>query len=1411
MLRHRGDRITIALSLGGERKGSAWVRTNLGRSRVRQREIISHVEEHTPLLARDWHDVPMRHEGDGEYRLTLPLLEVGHFEAKAFFLPEGSGDPAWPGGDNVYLKVEAAVSRCANSVYSAFVRQFGPNRRGTQATREDLKAIGELEAAGYTVIPRSGTFRDLEEELDFIIGQLGFRIIQLLPIHPTPTVYARMGEFGSPFAALDFMEVDPALAEFDRKTTPLDQFRELADAIHHRHARVFLDIPVNHTGWASYLHIRHPEWFPRNPDDTFRSPGAWGITWADLLQLDYEKRAVWHHLAEVFLFWCREGVDGFRCDAGYMIPLPVWEYVTAKVRQSYPDTVFLLEGLGGKMCVTESLLRFGGLDWAYSEIFQNYDRGALEHYLPGAIDWSETAGTMIHFAETHDNNRLAATARPYSRMRTALAALASYSGAFGITNGVEWYAEEKVDVHQACSLDWGADENQVAEIARLNALLSTHPAFGGDVRVRMVQCGEGNVLVLRRTPLEGEGELLVLVNLDSNAPETAHWRQEGASGSREEHTDLLTGDAVAIAVDDGIASCRLDPAQVRCLSAEAGDLVVVNRGQRSFGGAVPGVTEQALEALALAVHQARRGVVDIADLDPEAEAAALAEAPEAFCARIFELPVPAVVTRWSWPRDARREVMVPPGHFLLIEAEARFRVCLHDGEEVLADLRSVPRSDGTQFTLILPREEPEVESPLILDLTVHEPAGTEHVQASLSYLSSGEGEIVQRTVELHGEEPLDQIALCTNGRGAMAQVRAAWGELRSQYDSLLAGNLDPHIPVDRHVMLTRLRAWMVYRGYSHEIGPDCLTRFAVDDEGVVSWFFQVPAGGGSTVPLVISLRMIEGRNAVRVGFQREAASTKAGAPGCSGEVTLILRPDIEDRNCHAKTKAYTGPESRWPGAIRAGEEGFEFHPGGSRRLVLRMPSATFVSQPEWNYNVSHPEEASRCLGDSSDLFSPGYLETKLAEGQRADLAAEILVGDEVLPEEPGPDALRPTGDLSGAEASSLDRAMKWAISHFIVRRDDFRTVIAGYPWFLDWGRDTLICLRGIIAAGWHDQAREIIEQFARFEDRGTLPNTIHGADTSNRDTSDAPLWLFTACNDLRIALGDDGFFDDDCGGRTLREVLCSIADHHRRGVPNGVTMDSQSGLIFSPTHFTWMDTNYPAGTPREGYPVEIQALWLAALSLLGSITKEDQWGELAGHAGDSLHRFFTDPARDHLSDCLHCAPGTKAADAVADDALRPNQLFAITLGALTDKERSERILSACQELLVPGAIRSLADRKIQPPLPVWRDGELLNDPDRPYCGHYLGDEDTRRKPAYHNGTAWTWPFPSYCEALFLTFGDACRKTARAFLASSAKLANRGSIGHVPEVVDGDFPHTARGCSAQAWGATEIYRVWKSLE
>ncbi|MDD5727989.1 MAG: amylo-alpha-1,6-glucosidase, partial [Victivallales bacterium] len=395
------------------------------------------------------------------------------------------------------------------------------------------------------------------------------------------------------------------------------------------------------------------------------------------------------------------------------------------------------------------------------------------------------------------------------------------------------------------------------------------------------------------------------------------------------------------------------------------------------------------------------------------------------------------------------------------------------------------------------------------------------------------------------------------------------------------------------------------------------------------------------------------------------------------------------------------------------------------------------------------------------------------------------------------------------EIETPETAFYHGIRRFIVKREQFHTVIAGYPWFRDWGRDTLICLRGMIAAGFDKEARDIILQFAGFEKQGTIPNMIRGRDDSNRDTSDAPLWLFTAVKDYCLELGDWSLPETKCGTRTVLEILFSIAENYRRGTPNGIKLDNESALIFSPAHFTWMDTNYPACTPRKGYPVEIQALWIAALELLGRY--DSKWLTLREKAVRSLQDLYYLQDKNYLADCLHAEAGIPASRAAVDDACRPNQLFAVTLNCLEDELLRKNIVRSCESLLVPGAIRSLADAPVAFKQPVFHKGQLLNDPENPFWAEYRGDEDTRRKPAYHNGTAWTWIFPSYCEALALTGGGEAAARAWGILLSCRELFASGTPGQVPEILDGGTPHLRRGCGAQAWGITELYRVNKILQ
>jgi predicted glycogen debranching enzyme len=1386
--------MTFTLQVDAPQPGQAFLRTDLGRARIRRREIIEEVEQDRPILHRDWHDVAMLKLDKGRYELRLPLLEVGTFHVKAFFLPKGGAQPLWPPGENVRVKVEPAINVAANTLYSTFVRQF---RFPSKDIERHADRVGKLERDGYTVIPPSGKFRELIGHLDFIVGTLGARILQLLPIHPTPTTYAKMGQFGSPFAALDFMDVDPSLAEFDRRTTPLEQFGELIDAVHRRHARLFLDIPVDHTGWASWLQLHHHDWFVRLPDRTFQSPGAWGVTWGDLSKLDYDKTQLWSYIADVFLYWCRHGVDGFRCDAGYMVPQPAWEYITAKVRDEFPNTTFLLEGLGGPPEVTEALVGEAGLNWAYSELFQNYTLDEVDHYLPKAIRATDEAGLHVHFAETHDNDRLAATSQEFAMLRTALCALCSQEGGFGITNGVEWFASKKIRVHEAQTLNWGAAANQVKLVARLNTILERHPAFHPGAELRLIHLTRDEALALLRLSPEGK-RLLILANLDTSTPRAVEWPRTDFNVG--EATDLLSGRSVCCQAAQMGFELTLEPAQVLCLSPDAGELQTLKPSEEQSFGPIDRCVTQRLRAISLEAWSCH--AADPAALPENTDLLVdrFRKAPETFCAEIAKRRL-AQLTRWTYPQDLRRIVMIPPGHSLLITAADHFRVAVTSEDRTLASKEALPDGDSGWFVWLPPLPTPASRRKVELSIRVHCEQQTQVGASSLLLLPAAQSTEVRTAIS--GREAVESgsYAILTNQRGAMAQVRCGWGEVESLYDAMLAGNLDPACPVDRWVMLTRCRAWVVWRGYSQKLDRSCLKHFAATPDGPVQWNFDLPCGMGKHVRLTLCLRLDSERNAIRLGIERSAGE-RGQSDLDDGEAVRL------DRVNHGSTKAFTGPEERWPVAVRPDPDGFEFSPAAGRVLRIRLKGGTYTHEPEWTYSVEHGFEKERGLECLSDHFSPGYLSIELSGGESAVLTAKIdsaqkaQAFDEELGARMDSSQVRP---LEPPESRPLQEALREAMNAFVVHREGLKTVIAGYPWFLDWGRDTLICLRGLIAAGFTDEALAIVRQFALFESGGTLPNMIVGADTSNRSTTDAPLWFAVACGELLHNEGD-GVLEAECGGRTLAEVLLSIGRFYASETESGASMDAESALIWSPTHHTWMDTNHPAGTPREGYPIEIQALWCKALELLSRLEPDGMWPELAQRVKCSIKKYFALPGQPFLSDCLHGPCGTPASLAIADDACRPNQLFALTLGALDDFALCRSVLRECRSLLVPGAIRSLADKPVRHPLAIRREGELLNDPHRPYWGHYLGAENTRRKPAYHNGTAWVWPMPVFCESMVRVYGDEARKEALALLESTSLLLEQGALGHAPEILDGDAPHAQRGCGAQAWSVTEIFRV-----
>jgi predicted glycogen debranching enzyme len=1424
LLRFVGDRIRFCIHTpkGFARGWRALLRTNLGKAdRLRQETIATHAGKN-PLSIAFWRDVPLQEQASGEWVIELPLTDVGFYTAKPYVL-DPQGRQYWPEGPDAGVSVHPSVYRTANTIYCAFPRLFGATR--TASATRSAKAeqeLAKLDDRGYVVIPPSGTLRDVARQLPHIMDTLGCRILHLLPIGPTPVTLARFGRFGSPYACLDLTEIDPALVEFDRRTNGVEQFCELACAVHRRGGRLLLDMVVNHTGWGSTFFENHPEWFLRKPDGAFASPGAWGVTWEDLVELNPVNLELWEQLALAFLTWCRRGVDGFRCDAGYKVPLQVWQYIEARVRQEFPEALFLLEGLGGPLEATNSLLTDGGMQWAYSELFQNYSGPAVARYLDYSNRQSERVGIYVHYSETHDNDRLAKKGRTWSLMRNQLSALASVAGGYGFTCGVEWLAKEKIEVHSCGGLSWGSEDNLLAELAGLNRLLADHPCFFDGAKLERLSPEVSDVCALRRVSAEGLDAVLVLVNTDAVAAHDFPLKADEYERLGRPQIDLLAQKPPgAVSIKEQIVF-KLLPGAVYCLATTAkprglsGDKYRQARAQSSW--AISALSKVLLpeeigpcswKELAGRLHlDAREFLGSLSGLDRGRSQVDLLGALDA-----AKRSYPQVVT-WTL-LDRRRITPVPPGHWLLLRDDRPFRVCLTRQESELREHAGAIEVQDGYVACFAPKN---LESPVDAELEIERYAlAGEKVKAAVRFLAASP--VVAGTL---AKPPVDSLVLLTNGRGGMARLCADLGRVNSKYDCALGANLHPDFPVDRHIFAKRIRVWITADGFTTPLDLQNLVSLKIGPPAV--WTFLAEAGDGRTVEAQLMADMLEGSNTVVFTFARLPGSRPADLPP-QFHVHLTVRVDIEDRNFHTETHRNGGADFHFAGNCRplTDQIGFAFTPAPDRHLRVLSNIGVYHPQPEWCENVPHPVEQSRGQVASGDTYSPGWFEMPLARQQTVTLVVSAEEPAPALPQIEQDFAHRKLDEQTAFEETKLPgkdafgRRLAIAARAFVARRGAGRTVIAGYPWFLDWGRDTLITARGLLAAGMVSDVAGGLVTFGRFVENGTMPNTIHGDNASNRDTSDAPLWYGIVCQETAEHMGGTIYQTPvDQSGRNISDVLREIALGYARGTPNGIRMDAASGLIWSPAHFTWMDTNFPACTPRQGYPVEIQVLWIQLLRQihkLGLKPADESWDALADRAEASLRKLFWLEDKGYIADLLIANPGQAAKDAVVDQALRSNYLFAIAFGLFTGTQARRGVDAALRYLLVPGALRTLAPLPVQPPLPIYSgDGRLLNNPKEPYWGRYEGDEDTSRKPAYHNGTAWPWILPTACEALAKAWdkSPSAVAAARAYLGSMDKLLLTNCLGQLPEILDGDAPHMARGCDAQAWSVLETLRVWKWL-
>ena len=637
--------------------------------------------------------------------------------------------------------------------------------------------------------------------------------------------------------------------------------------------------------------------------------------------------------------------------------------------------------------------------------------------------------------------------------------------------------------------------------------------------------------------------------------------------------------------------------------------------------------------------------------------------------------------------------------------------------------------------------------------------------------------------------------LVTNGVGGFACGTVA-GTLTRRYHGLLVAALKP--PLGRTLLLSKLDETAGYDGQSYPLFANRWGEGSVDPHGyrhlesfrldgtTPVWNF---AAGDAL--LEKRLWMQPGANTTYVRYTLVRGS---------GPLRLQVKALVNYRDYHSSTRA-----GNWRMNISPVEHGLriEAFEGAAPLYLLSVEPAASPAH-EWYRNFFLVLERYRGLDDHEDHLFAANFEASLAPGESVTLVASTDPAASLDSEAAQEERRRHERELlqvwTQANPGSAPQAPDWirqlvlAADQFIVRRplrDDpeAMSVIAGYPWFGDWGRDTMISLPGLaLSAGRAELARKILLTFARFVDRGMLPNVFPDAgETPEYNTVDAALWYFEAVRQYFAATADAGLV------RALFPVLVDMVDWHVRGTRYGIHVDPADGLLAAGepgVQLTWMDAKVGdwVVTPRIGKPVEINALWFNALLTLDDLAEVagetgERYREMAERVRSGFQRFWNDAA----GYCYDVLDGPAGDDAT----LRPNQIFAVSLPAspLTPEQQRAVVDVCARQLLTSIGLRSLAP----------------GHPD--YQGRY-GGGPRERDGAYHQGTAWGWLLGPFALAHARVYGDGAQ--AAGFLSPIEHHLSAACLGTVSEIFDADPPFAPRGCFAQAWSVAEVLRAWLEL-
>ena len=621
---------------------------------------------------------------------------------------------------------------------------------------------------------------------------------------------------------------------------------------------------------------------------------------------------------------------------------------------------------------------------------------------------------------------------------------------------------------------------------------------------------------------------------------------------------------------------------------------------------------------------------------------------------------------------------------------------------------------------------------------------------------------------------LDAEWLETDGRGGFVSGTVSGLRTRRYHALLLAAT---HPPAGRVALLNGIEAWAEGDG-----GPVPLTsqRYAPnlvhhDARPLIASFAALPWP-------TWTLRLPDGTELCHeiLAHRRSGATLLrwrrvAGRGACR----LSVRPLLSGRDYHALH--HENPAFQFGGVVQQGPAGTMviWQPYAALPRITASANAAYTAAPGWYRNFLYTAERDRGMDDIEDLATPGVFTWDLAAGP----AVLVLQAGEA----PGVPALEDAATIEADERERrTDTPPLGSVPCYVVSRGQGRTVVAGYPWFTDWGRDTFIALRGLLlGTGRVAEAEQILLAWSGLVSEGMLPNRFpDDAGLPEYNSVDASLWFVVAVHDLLCAAPETP------SRAALQEAVGLILSGYAGGTRFGIAADAD-GLLRAGEpgqQLTWMDAKLGdwVVTPRVGKPIEVQALWINALRI--GTAWEPAWEALAGQAQASFLRRFPDPDGG-LADVVDAdgVPGR------VDRRVRPNQIFAVgglPFPLLSGSAARSVVDLVEARLLTPMGLRTLAS----------------DDPD--YRGRYAGGP-TQRDGAYHQGTAWPWLIGPFVEAWLRVRGNADAARAEAasrFLAPLRAHLNEAGLGHVSEVADGDAPHTPGGCPFQAWSLGELLRA-----